>query len=136
MGIHFLAGTRYLLGDNERITHVAAFTRGMRPSLLPLDTLDAILQAESGLQGSVQMAFSSSLKDSGWTVVGEHGHLVATEVNVTSKIQGREEVKDFKADILAVPSEVCAWGDALARNTPNTQQTPEQGLADLELVIF
>ncbi|PLB53608.1 oxidoreductase family, NAD-binding Rossmann fold protein [Aspergillus steynii IBT 23096] len=133
VGIHFLAGTRYLLG-NESISRVTAFTRGVRPSLPPLDTLDAVLQTESGLQGSVQIALSSSLKDSGWTVVGEHGHIVVTEVSVTSIIRGREEIKEFKADALAVPSEVRAWGEALTRGTPNAEQTPEQGLADLELV--
>ena len=133
MGIHFLAGTRYLLGD-ERVARVAAFTRGVSPSLPPLDTLDAVLQAESGLQGSVQIALSSSLPGSGWTVVGEHGYITVTEVSVTSKIRGCEEVKEFTADLLAVPSEVRAWGEALAKGTPNTQQTPEQGLADLELV--
>ncbi|KAI9036533.1 Gfo/Idh/MocA family protein [Aspergillus affinis] len=133
VGIHFLAGTRYLLGD-ERIARVAAFTRGVSPSIPPLDTLDAILQAESGLQGSVQIALGSSQPGAGWTVVGEHGYITATEVSVTSKIHGREDVKDFTADLLAVPPEVRAWGEAIAKGTPNAQQAPEQGLADLELI--
>ncbi|THC95538.1 hypothetical protein EYZ11_004963 [Aspergillus tanneri] len=133
-GVHSLAGTRLLLGD-ERIARVAAFTRSVNPALPPLDTMDAILQTESGLQGTVQFGLSTSLQDAGWTVVGEHGHLQVTMTRVVSVIDGDEEIVDFSADGLVVPNEVHAWGEALSRGRVNMQQSPEQGLADLELHV-
>lgn len=108
LGIHFLASTRYLLGD-ERIARVAAFTRSARPSLAAAGYIGC--PSAGGIGSPGQCANGPELFPG---TFGMDGHVVVTEVSVTSKILGREEVKQFTTDILAVPSEVRA---------PKEQQT-------------
>jgi hypothetical protein len=52
-GVHFIAGTRVLLGPSNPIVRLSAFTKLTRDYLPPVDTVNAIMKTETGITGSL-----------------------------------------------------------------------------------
>lgn len=95
-----------------------------------MDTIEATAKAKNGAVGSISISFGTTYKGSEWTVAGEKGFvsLSRDKVTIGDKI---ETVQDEKT---GVPPEVRAWGEALTAGKLNARQSPEEALADLELL--
>ena len=148
-GVHFLAGLRQLLGS-DHIASVSAFTTQNQKHLPPLDTVDACLKTKSGGTGVVSISFGSTLSGSEYVVGFEggslsavpgtvqktvHGKSLSTNVGtITTVVNGKEEKKEVEDERTGVKPEIRAWGEALAAGKPNAKQSPEEALADLEIV--
>jgi len=69
-------------------------------------------------------------------LAGENGSVTVTskKVEVRQGLQkdGKSAVKEFKDE--DVKAEVHAWAESILNATPNPYQSPEQALADLEIL--
>ncbi|EED22107.1 oxidoreductase family, NAD-binding Rossmann fold protein [Talaromyces stipitatus ATCC 10500] len=134
-GVHFTAGLRLLLGSDVFVERVAAFTTSLKEHLPPVDTVDAILKTNTGIQGTFQSSVATTLTGPEWTIACENGSVTVSSSTVTVlSVDGEEVVKEIPNERSGVPPEVRAWGEALAAGRQNPEQTPEEGLADLELI--
>ena len=138
-GVHFVAGLRLLLGS-DHITRLSAYTTQLQQHLPPIDTVDATLKTKSGATGTFSISFGTTLTGSEWTVGCEGGSVSVLEKDSSSRaaiitiIEGKEEKKVVEDERSGVPPEVRKWGEALVAGKQNERQTPEQALADLEIV--
>jgi len=133
-GVHWTAGLRLLLGPENTVTHLSAFTNQLRKYLPPVDTVDATMKTKSGATGTFSVSFGSTLTGFEWIVACEGGSVTVSNSVVTTMINGKAEKKEIKDERTGVPPEVRKWGEALVNGTRNEKQIPEEALADLELV--
>jgi predicted dehydrogenase len=134
-GVHYTAGLRYLLGPDTFITRLSAFTTLLKEHLPPVDTVDAIFKANTGIQGTFQVSNGTSLVGPEWTIGCENGSVSVEGPKITIRtLDGKEDVQNVDDERTGVPPEVRQWGVALAAGKPNPEQSPSQALADLELV--
>ncbi|KAL7784878.1 hypothetical protein V8C37DRAFT_395207 [Trichoderma ceciliae] len=134
-GVHWAAATRLLLaGDENKPKTVQAFTAQMREHLPPIDTVNAIIETQSGATGVFQNSAGSLLQAFEWSFSYEKGTVQIVGETVTVKPAGGEEfVKEFSRTN-GVTEEVAAWAQSLLEGRVNPLQAPEQALADLEFV--
>lgn len=133
-GVHFTAGLRLLLGPENPIVRLSAFSAQLQKHLPPVDTVDATMKSKTGAIGTFSVSFGTSLTGSEWTVGCEGGSVSVSRSTVTTVIDGKEEKKEIQDEKSGVPPEVRKWGEALVAGTQNERQRPEEALADLELV--
>jgi predicted dehydrogenase len=135
--VHYTAGLRYLLGPDTFITRLSAFTTLLKEHLPPVDTVDAILKANTGIQGTFQLSNGTTLVGPEWTIGCENGSVSVENSKITVRTSdGKEDVLTIEDERTGVPPEVRQWGQALAAGKVNPEQSPSQALADLELVSF
>jgi len=132
-GVHFTAGLRLLLGA-DHIKRLSAFTAQLQPHLPPVDTVDASLKTVSGATGTISISFGTTMGGSEWTVGCEGGSVSLSGTTITTTIDGEEKKKEVEDERSGVPPEVRIWGEGLAAGKPNAKQSPEEALADLELL--
>ncbi|KAJ8988583.1 hypothetical protein HRR80_007221 [Exophiala dermatitidis] len=129
-GVHFTAGLRLMLGKDNPLATVSAFSAQLQEHLPPVDTVEATGRTKNGAVGTISISFGTTAKGSEWTVGCEDGAVSISRDQVT--VDGKtERIEDEKS---GVPPEVRNWGKALAAGTTNEQQSPEEALADLELI--
>ncbi|CEJ56352.1 Putative Oxidoreductase family, NAD-binding Rossmann fold protein [Penicillium brasilianum] len=134
-GVHYTAGLRYLLGPDTFITRLSAFTTLLKEHLPPVDTVDAILKANTGIQGTFQLSNGTTLVGPEWTIGCENGSVSVENSKITVRTSdGKEDVHNIEDERTGVPPEVRQWGQALAASKVNPEQSPSQALADLELL--
>lgn len=149
-GVHFVAGLRQMLGSADRMASVAAFTTQNLPHLPPLDTVDGCLKTKSGGTGVLSISFGTTLSGSEYEFGYEGGSVSVVPGlvqkiahgetanksggTVTTVIEGKEEKEEVEDEGTGVEPEIRAWGEALAEGKPNARQSPEEALADLEIV--
>ena len=133
-GVHWTAGLRLLLGPENTITRLSAFTNQLRQDLPPVDTMDAIMKTKSGATGTFSVSFGSTLTGFEWIVACDGRSVSVSDSVVATTFNGKEEKKEVKDERTGVPLEVRKWGEALVNGTRNEKQIPEEALADLELV--
>jgi predicted dehydrogenase len=150
-GVHFIAGTRVMLGQTNPIVRLSAFTKLTRDYLPPVDTVDAILKTKTGIIGSFSVSFGSSTSGSEYTITGEKGYVSVTRGTagtgggalvgsmsswVVSQISGAEPTKrEFPNEGTGVQQEVISWAQSLCGGKAlDERQTPANALKDLELV--
>ncbi|KAJ5390180.1 uncharacterized protein N7496_001248 [Penicillium cataractarum] len=134
-GVHYTAGLRYLLGPDTFITRLSAFTTLLKEHLPPVDTVDAILKANTGIQGTFQLSNGTTLVGPEWTIGCENGSVSVENSKITVRtLDGKEDVQIIEDERTGVPPEVRQWGEALAAGKVNPKQSPSQALADLELL--
>lgn len=133
-GIHYLAGLRYLLGPEDAVERVSAFSGQLREHLAPVDTVDAIFRTGKGVSGTVSISFGTSFRGSGFAVACEGGVVRAMRDRVVVEVEGREEVFDFVEEGPGVREEVEAWVEGIGRGKVDARLRPEEALADLELL--
>jgi hypothetical protein len=147
--VHYAAAIRYLLGPEVYFTRLSAFTTLLKEHLPPVDTMDAILKTNTGIQGTFQLSVATTLTGPEWTIGCEKGTVTIsnpdqsalggkdmpsyTQVTVRP-VDGEEIVQVIPNERTGVPPEIRAWGESLAAGRQNPEQRPEEGLADLELV--
>lgn len=128
--MHFVAGMRLLLGSEEPFVSVSAHTTQLQEHLPPVDTVDATLKTRSGVTGTISISFGTTFKANGYSVACEKG--VLNIQRETVKIG--DETKEISNERTGVPPEVRAWGEAIMAGKIDSRQTPEEALADLELL--
>lgn len=137
-GVHFTAGTRFLLGEAAKPVAVTAYSTLLREHLPPVDTINSVWLTKSGVSGTFSISFGTTLSGSEYTVACENGSVTVQRGKVIVR-EGEEQagnVKEveFKDEGSGVKQEVAAWADGLAAGKPEPRQSPEEALADLEIL--
>ncbi len=135
-GVHVTAGLRLLLGSENSIARLSAFSAQLQKHLPPVDTIDATMRTKSGATGTLSVSFGTSFTGYEFSIACEGGtvNLSVFGSTVTTVFEGKEEKSVVEDERTGVPPEVRKWGKALAAGTRNEKQIPEEALADLELV--
>lgn len=135
-GVHVTAGLRLLLGPENTITRLSAFSAQLQKHLPPVDTIDAAMKTKSGATGTFSVSFGTSFTGYEFNIACEGGtvSLSVFGSTVTTVVEGKEEKSVVDDERTGVPPEVRKWGEALAAGQRNEKQRPEEALADLELV--
>lgn len=129
-GVHFTAGLRMLMGKDNPLVTLSAHTAQLQPHLPPVDTIEAVAKAKNGAVGTITISFGTTQKGKVWAVGCEKGYVSVSGSQVTAG----DQTWDIKDERSGVPPEVRAWGQALAAGKSNPEQSPEEALADFELV--
>jgi predicted dehydrogenase len=118
------------MGLENPLVSLSAYTTQLQEHLPPVDTIDATAKAKNGATGTISISFGTTLSGSELTVACQGGVVSVThgKVSIGNKT---EEIQDERS---GVPPEVRAWGEALAAGKANERQSPEEALADLELI--
>lgn len=125
-----MAGIRLLLGSEEPILSVSAHTAQLQSHLPPVDTVTATMKTKNGVTGTISISFGTTFKRSGYSVACEKGI-----VNVMREtVQVGDETRQVANERSGVPPEVRVWGEAIAAGKADPRQSPEEALADLELL--
>jgi predicted dehydrogenase len=137
-GMHYIAATRLILGDIKPTT-LSAFTTLLKPHLPPADTLDSIWKTNGGISGSFAMSFGTTFSGNEYKVACEKGTVTVTgnTVTVYKGEEGDSNIilqHDFPDASVGVIGEVEAWAKGLEEEKQDPMQSPEQGLADLEIL--
>ena len=118
------------MGPENPLVSLSANTAQLQDHLPPVDTIDATAKAKNGATGTMSISFGTTFSGSEWAVACEDG--VVSVANGTVTIGDKtEEIENERS---GVPPEVRAWGEALAAGKVNERQSPEEALADLELI--
>jgi predicted dehydrogenase len=136
-GVHFTAGLRKLLGPEHPVASLTALTSLVASHLPPKDTINAVLKTKDGIVGSYIHSTGTTMDAFDFQVACENGCVKAWSDKVIT-IHGyganaKSEEKTYEKSS-GVKEEVHAWAESIVAGTPNPEQSPEQALADLELV--
>jgi predicted dehydrogenase len=127
-----------LLGEDAQPTALTAYTTLLREHLLPVDTVDSIWRTKSGISGSFSVSFGTTLSGSECTVACEKGSVTIVRSKVTvregDEFDGKFTEKEFNEEGGGVKQEVAAWARSIAEGKPDPKQSPEEALADLEIL--
>jgi predicted dehydrogenase len=129
-GVHFIAAA------------LTAYTTLLQEHLPPVDTVDSVWRTKSGISGTFSVSFGTTLSGSEYTVACEKGSVTITWVKGRSQVivrlgeasEGNTSETEFANEGSGVKVEVAAWAESIADGTPNPAQSPEQALADLEIL--
>lgn len=140
-GVHFVAGTRLLLGEKDKLTVASAQTAQLQPHLPPVDTMNAVLRTASGVSGTLSVSFGTTFDGPGeYKVACEKGTVLVSRGKVVVRRRGeaggetKEEVREFPEEGSGVKQEVAAWAESLVSGKRDEMQAPEEALKDLEVV--
>lgn len=137
-GVHFVAGTRLLLGEEARPTALTAYTTLLQEHLPPVDTVNSVWRTKSGIAGTFSVSFGTTLSGSEYTIACEKGSvtIVGSKVIVRQgeEKEGNVSETEFKDEGSGVKQEVKAWAESIISKEANPKQSPEQALADLEIL--
>jgi len=135
-GVHFVAGTRLLLGEEAKPVSVSAVTSLLRDYLPPVDTLDAVWKCKAGIGGTFCASFGTTFEGGGeYQVACEDGVVTVGREKVTVKrVGGESEETLFKEEGSGVRLEIEAWAESLVNGKQDPGQNPEEALKDLELL--
>lgn len=124
-----------LLGEEDPIAQVAAFSAQIQSHLPPVDTVNAALRTKGGVTGWLAMSYGTTFDKFEFSVACEKGVVTVTRGKVFVKMVGGEvEEVLFPDDNAGVVQEVEGFAQALIRGQADERQTPELALKDLELV--
>jgi predicted dehydrogenase len=133
-GVHFIAGTRLLLGADNRPNRISAFSTQLQKHLPPVDTVDAIWRTESGISGTFSISFGTTFRGSEYIVACEKGTVCVSRGVVVVTVDGKEEREEFADEGSGVKQEVAAWAAGLGKNQMDKEQSPQEALQDLRVV--
>lgn len=133
-GVHFIAGMRLLLGQDAKMTRVSAYTAQLQEHLPPIDTVDATVKLANGATGTFSVSFGTTFTGVAYVVACEKGTVDVGFDKTTVKRGDDEKSESFPEDKNGVRQEVKAWAESIAQGKQDPLQSPEEGLADLEIV--
>jgi predicted dehydrogenase len=136
-GVHFIAGTRLLMGQDHAAERVSAFTAQLQEHLPPIDTVNAIWQMKGGISGSFTTSFGGGTTlGHDYTIICEKGAVSHSGFprTVTVTIDGQVRTKEFPDEGQGVKQEVAAWAKGLQSGNTDPKQGIEEALKDLEIV--
>ena len=119
-----------MLGKDNPLVSLSAHSAQLQKHLPPVDTVEGTAKTKQGTIGTMSISFGTTHKGSEWAVGCENG-CVSISGNKVTVDDKTEEIQDERS---GVPPEVRAWGEALAAGKTNKKQSPEEALADLELI--
>lgn len=140
-GVHNVAAIRLLLGNEAKPAALSAFTTLLKKHLPPVDTVDSIWALETKASGTFSLSFGTTFTSNEYSVACEQGTVklskgpppkFAGKVLVT--VDGKETETSFEADGTGVEPEIVAWTKSIISGKPDSDQAPEQALADLEIL--
>lgn len=133
-GVHFVAALRLLLGKEDPLVSVVAYTAQLQEHLPPVDSIEAVARSKSGAVGSISISFGTTGKGSEYHVGSEKGFVSVS--NGVVKIDDKEEKIENEGHNpgSGVEPEVKAWGEGLVNGKENVLQSPREALADLEII--
>lgn len=124
-----------MLGDEDPIEKVAAFSAQAQSHLPPVDTVSAALRTKGGVTGWLAMSYGTTFDKFEFSVACEGGVVMVTRGKVFVTRVGKEvEEELFPDDKAGVIQEVEGFAQALIKGKPDERQTPELAFKDLELV--
>ncbi|TAQ87373.1 hypothetical protein B7494_g4301 [Chlorociboria aeruginascens] len=141
-GVHDIAGVRVMLSESAKPVALTAYTSQLQDYLPPVDTVDSIWRTASGVSGTFCASFGTSLSGSEFTVACENGSVTISPNKVTVR-QGDQELGTFSErhyqdgfddEGYGTNQELRAWADSIASGKPDARQSPEEALADLEIL--
>ena len=135
-GVHYIASLRMLLGEENDISRVCAFSTQLQPHLPPIDTVNAVLKTKTGIIGLFASSHGTTELDNEWFVAGENGTVTARRYphQVVTKINDKEEKEEFPDEAMGVGQEVRAWASGLENGNVDERQSPKEALRDLQVV--
>lgn len=134
-GVHHTAGIMLLLGDEDPIEKVAAFSAQVQSHLPPVDTVNAALRTKGGVTGWLAMSYGTTFDKFEFSVACEEGVVVVTRGKVfVTRVGKPVEEELFPNDKAGVVQEVEGFAQALIKGEADQRQTPELALKDLEMV--
>ena len=136
-GVHSTAALRLLLGD-DHIARVAAWSAQLKAHLPPVDTIEASATTRKGAIGTISLSFGSTAPPgTEWMISCEHGTAtVNSRSSVSITRDGKTETRDVPDERTGVPAEIRAWEKGLRRNQLDREQSPQEALADVEVVML
>jgi predicted dehydrogenase len=84
-GVHHAAGLRLLLGPDNPLVFLSAFTVQLQEHLPPVDTISAIANAKDGAVGTISISFGTSYKTQEWSVASEKSIVSVSRDQVTTE---------------------------------------------------
>lgn len=134
-----MAAVRLFLGRENAAETLVAYSSLVQSYLPPIDTVHAAIKTKSGVVGSFSFSVGSHMEnEEDYVVACEKGCVAINpkRVKVTRVAEdGKKETeaKEFEFNS-GVTNEVQAWAEALQSGEPNPLQSPEEALADLEML--
>lgn len=133
-GVHFVAALRQLIGSDDKPETVVAFSHTAASYLPAPDSLHGVIKLNSGALGSVLLSVGSTFRASEYAVSCEQGSVtIAGDVVTVLRKDGSKEEKEIAFN-RGVKEEVRAWAQAIQSGQADKRQSPEEALADLELL--
>lgn len=135
-GVHYTASLRMLLGKDNPVTRVSAFSTQLQAHLPPIDTVHAIIKTKTDISGVFASSHGTSELDNEWFVACDKGTVTVKRWphRVITVIDGKEETKEFPDEGMGVVPEVKTWAAGLKKGKMDERQSPEEALEDLEIV--
>jgi len=126
---------RILLGTSAKPVALCAYTTLLQSHLAPVDTVNSIWLTKSGVSGTVSMSFGTTFEELECNVACEKGTVTVMPSKVIVQETGEKPVEiEFPNEGFGVKQEVAAWAESLIAGKPNPRQSPEEALADLEIL--
>ncbi|CAG7954677.1 unnamed protein product [Penicillium nalgiovense] len=129
-GVHMTAALRLILGPTERLSILSAQSQLQQSFLPPVDTVDAVAKAESGATGVISLSWGSSFNNQIFEFACEKGVVTLDFDDVT--VNGEKHHVEF--DGKGVVPEVAEFANSIVSGKPDSRQSPEEALADLEIL--
>ena len=129
-GVHSTAALRLMMGKENPLVTLSAHTAQLQPHLPPVDTIEAVAKAKNGAVGTITISFGTTQKGKVVAIGCEKGYVSVSGPTVTAG----EQTWEIEDERTGVPPEVRAWGKALAAGTVDEDQSPEEAIADFELI--
>lgn len=130
-GVHMVAGLRLILGSTDHMTAVSAQSQQLQDYLPPVDTVDAVVQTNSGATGVISLSWGSPFSDNVFEFACEKGVVMMRFDDVT--VNGVDH--HVKFDGKGVVPEVAEFAKSIVSGgSVAKRQSPEEALADLEVL--
>ncbi|OQD90861.1 hypothetical protein PENANT_c001G04064 [Penicillium antarcticum] len=129
-GVHMVAGLRLILGSDVHIKTLSAHSQLQQAHLPPVDTVDAVVKTDTGATGVVSLSWGSTFSDQVFEFACEKGVVTLNFDDVT--VNGVLNTIEF--DGRGVAPEVAEFATSIINGKPASRQSPQEALADLELL--
>lgn len=143
-GVHQAAALRLLLSAaGVRVKGISAQTAQLQEHLPPVDTADAALRLDNGSTGVLSMSFGTTLTGNELALACEGGTVSLSRDTVTVRAAAGADGKEPAPVVVEKPTEggwsgvtveVRVWAKGLVAGKPDPMQSPEEALADLEII--
>lgn len=120
-----------LLGPKNYLVSLSANAAQLQDYLPPVDTIDATVKTNNGATGTLSISFGTTFSGNEATIACTDG---VVSIVAGGKVTIGDETEEIQDEGSGVPPEVRAWGEGLAAGKVNERQSPEEALADLELI--
>ncbi|KAF2667009.1 NAD(P)-binding protein [Microthyrium microscopicum] len=136
-GVHYVAATRFLLGEKDNtVATASAFTAQLQEHLPPIDTLNATLKTKAGVSGTFSVSFGTTFpRENTYQLAFEKGSIVVEGASCKFRKPGSTAAEEKKFDrVSGVAAEIKEWAAGLKASKLDARQTADEALKDLILL--